>query len=128
MSYSASKARTINATTSSTAPFAAPVVGFWALSNPKKPYGIKDPNATIDISVNWAAVLADIEDTINTAASSVEVGTGATNAGDQIIGGIQTVFVAGGLAGRTSVTFRIQTNSTPPRVFDRTVELQIEDQ
>lgn len=137
MQFTPSDARTLTATVSSSLPFAAPGAGgFWNIqSNPKRPIGSKDPDATIDITLDWEPVFTDAKDTVKSGSASVVMGapagggSGLTNMGDTIVGTKQTVFLSGGpLAGDYPVTFRVSSASTPPRVFDRTVIIKIEDQ
>lgn len=137
MQFTPSAARTLMATVSSSTPFGAPATGgFWNLaSNPKKPVGTKDPDATIDITLDWSPIFSDITDTILAGSgviilSSPQVGTPALiDAGSTVVGTQQTVFLSGGsTAGDYPVTFRVSSASTPPRKFDRTIIIRIEDQ
>lgn len=137
MQFTPSAARTLTATVSSSTPFGAPATGgFWNLSsNPKKPVGTKDPDATIDITLDWSPIFSDITDTILAGSGSIllsppQVGTPAlVDAGSTVVGTQQTVFLSGGTtAGDYPVTFRVSSASTPPRKFDRTIIIRIEDQ
>lgn len=100
---------------------------FWDMSNPKQPRGLKDPDGTIDVSINWTAWLADCQDTA--AAYSWTVDNGAIMVGDDDDGtGTATLFINGGtLGGNVAVKCRMTTSSTPPRVDERTVYLTIEN-
>lgn len=99
---------------------------FWDMSNPKKPRGLKDPNSTIDVSIDWTDWLDDCKDsaasfswTLTNGASQVAIGNTA---------GLATVFLSLGTAGNeVAITCRLTTGSTPPRTEDRTVYLTIED-
>lgn len=84
----------------------------------------KDPNATLDYSFDWTAWLALAADTI---ASVVWIKDAAlTVVSQSFTARTATVFLSGGVAGTVlSLTCRITTNSTPPRVEDRTVYLKI---
>lgn len=122
VSFMRSKQRTINIK-------AAPGkftqdVDFWKLEGPKKPLGSIDPNSTIDITFNWTEVLADIQDTISSVQFDI---VGLTNKGSATQGAFATIFVANAAA-NPSITCRITTASTPPRVEDRTVYLTVEQQ
>lgn len=101
---------------------------FWNLANPKKPTASIDPNATIDITFNWTVLLADIKDTVSEVQFDI---IGLTNKGAYRDGAFATIFVGsavttGGVS--PSVTCRITTASTPPRVEDRTIYLNVEQQ
>lgn len=99
---------------------------FWNLANPLRPVGRKDPDSTIDITMDWTDVLADIKDTIALASF---IPDGVTNVATRADGALTTVFVNGGqVGGQASVTFRITTASNPPRIEDRTVYLSMVDE
>lgn len=119
-----SAARTVNVQATDRA-FTVAAPGFWNMANAKKPKGIKDANSTTDISFNWSAWLTDCADTI--AEVEFEVTGGLTKVQTVPVDGLCTVVVSGGTAGTALVTCRITTNSSPPRVEDRTVELTIEE-
>lgn len=97
---------------------------FWTLTGSRKPLGSIDPNATIDITFNWTEVLADIQDTIANVQFDI---LGLTNKGSSTQGAFATIFVSNATA-NPSITCRITTASTPPRVEDRTVYLTVEQQ
>jgi hypothetical protein len=100
--------------------------GFWNLTNPKQPYGLKDPDSTIDISLDWSDWLADIQDA--PAAFSWTVDNGAVKVADSADGALSTLFIKAGTRGaKVAATCHIVTASTPPREEERTVYLQIED-
>lgn len=127
MSFTRSLARTIKALPTAT-PFSAPTAGFWNMQDPKKPKGVKDPNATIDISFDWSDVLADMTDSI---ASHVIVALtgGMVDEGSQTNDGVTTVFISGGEVPEVlPVTCRITTASIPPRIIDRTIYLDLQEQ
>lgn len=101
---------------------------FWNLANPKKPTASIDPNATIDITFNWTVLLADIKDTVSEVQFDI---IGLTNKGAYRDGAFATIFVGSAVATggvSPSVTCRITTASTPPRVEDRTIYLNVEQQ
>lgn len=98
----------------------------WDMVDPKKPNILKDPNATLDYSFNWAPWLADSSDAI--ASFSIIVTGGLVTEGSVHAGDVVSVFVSGGNpAQEVSVTCRVTTASTPPRVEDRTFFLTMED-
>lgn len=97
---------------------------FWKLDGARKPLGSIDPNSTIDITFNWTEVLADIQDTITNVQFDI---IGLTNKGSSTQGAFATIFVSNATA-NPSITCRITTASTPPRVEDRTVYLTVEQQ
>lgn len=99
---------------------------FWNLANPKKPTGSIDPNSTVDITFNWTALLADIQDAISDVQFDI---IGLTNKGAYRDGAFATIFVANAVSTpivQPSITCRITTASVPPRVEDRTVFLTVE--
>lgn len=99
---------------------------FWDMTNPKQPRGLKDPNSTIDISIDWSDWLADAQDAGTSYAWTLT--GGVTQAGAGVLGNVSTVFISGGTAGLlATLTCRITTASTPPRIEDRTVTLNLED-
>lgn len=119
-----SKARTLKVSATSRA-FAPVAGGWWNTANDKEPYGIKDPDSTIDISIDWSDWLADCQDT----AASIRwiLPEGMTKEGEGRDGGLGSVFLKGGQAGKQPVIAELATNSTPPRIDQRTVYLQIEE-
>lgn len=101
---------------------------FWTLTGTRKPTGSIDPNATIDITFNWTALLADIKDTIADVQFDI---IGLTNKGAYRDGAFATIFVGSAVNAPNnppSITCRITTASVPPRVEDRTVYLIVEQQ
>lgn len=101
---------------------------FWDLTDPAKPSGVKDPDATLDITFDWSQILADMgNDTI--ASTLFILGGGLTEAGTVPAGALQSVLVSAGSIGtEATITCRITTASVPPRIDDRTVYLSIEAQ
>lgn len=97
---------------------------FWTRGSNNRLEGRIDPNATIDVTFDWTEVLADIQDTI----ASVQFDlVGLTNKGGFPDGVFATIFVSNATAS-PSITCRITTASTPPRVEDRTVYFKVEQQ
>lgn len=89
---------------------------------PAKPTILKDPNALLDYSFNWAAYLAPIGDTISSAVFVLSEGLVQTNSFFSTTAA--AVWVTGGTVGTTArVTCRITTTSG--RVDDRSVFLKI---
>jgi hypothetical protein len=98
---------------------------FWDMTNPLKPLGTKDPTSTIDITFDWSVWLADIGNP--SIANVVFTLSGVENAGSYASGSRATVFVSGGAGNTASVACKITTDSTPPRVDERTVYLALGD-
>lgn len=102
---------------------------FWNTSNKTRPVGTIDKDETIDVSFDLTEVLADIADTVKKIDFDL---AGLTSVGGYFTGAVATVFVSNAVAvggGKNpSITCRMTTNSTPPRIEDWTVELKIEDQ
>lgn len=96
---------------------------YWDVTNPKKPKGIKDPDAVIDIIFDWAVWLADISDAyLSHTLTPVGITVDSSN---EAAGAIQ-VFVSDGVVGTpASVTCRITT--VGGRTDDRTLYLKIEE-
>lgn len=127
MAYTPSKARTLKVKATGLAYEKPTGDSFWNLNNAKLPSCLKDPNETIDISLDWNEILIDIGDTL--ASHTIVVDPKLSNAGSAIKDGVTTVFLSGGgtVAGKLNVTFRVTTASAPARVFDRTVQIVIEE-
>lgn len=96
---------------------------FWDVTDPTHPVGFKDPNDTIDITLDWSLELADMgDDTI----ASVEFApsAGLISGGEFAAGALTTIFLDGGpTSGEVECTVTITTGSTPPRKRDRTFYL-----
>nr|WP_295383547.1 hypothetical protein [Pseudoxanthomonas sp.] len=93
------------------------------LTNPAKPTITKDPNAVLDYSLDLAAWLTDISDTLS--ALSVTA-SGATVDSSAISGTKCIAWISGGTAGETvTVTFRFTTAGG--RTDDRSIYLKIKD-
>ncbi len=85
---------------------------------------VKDPDATLDYEFDWSDWLTPLADTI----ASVEfvLSDGLTSVSESHTTTTATIFVSGGVEDETeTVTCRITTNSTPPRIDDRTLFLKI---
>jgi hypothetical protein len=122
MSFTPSTARTVTINPGAK-PFAAGEL--WNMSDSKKPRSWKDSDSTVDYSFNWTPWLLDVTDTI--VSHEILVTEGLQKEGSTVNGAIVTVFVsAGNLSKRASITCRITTGSTPPRIEDRTIYLDIE--
>jgi hypothetical protein len=130
MSFTPSVARTITVNATGNA-FSANST-FWNLADPKKPRGWKDPDATVDITFDWGPYLADIADAIRAGGLEFIVDEGLVAVDFTFVGAKCTIFLSGGTFGngstvtRAPVTCRITTSSTPPRIEDRTIYLDIE--
>ena len=122
MSFTPSAARTVTVEPG-VKPFSAGTL--WTMTDPKKPRSSKDGDSTVDYSFNWTPWLADVVDSIST--HEILLSDGLVNQGSSVVGGKVTVFVSGGAPSkRESITCRITTISSPPRVEDRTIFLDIE--
>ena len=101
-------------------------MAFWDVSNPKKPKGIKDPNAVLDYPVSFVDWLADISDTY--LSHTVTIGAGGTLVADSssALNGVITPILSGGTVGMTE-TFTIRIVTTGGRTDDRTFYLKIEE-
>lgn len=100
---------------------------YWNMSDPKKPRGAKDPDATIDITFDWSNWLDDIgSPTISDVTFTVN---GVNSTGTYSDGINATVFVSGGTNNTAAtVACKIVTNTSPPRTDERTVYLDIGDE
>jgi len=92
----------------------------------------KDPNATLDYTFDWTDWLLLVADTIVSQVSSVEnsADSGVTISFSEITDANRKVVVwlSGGTVGKTAtVRTRITTNSSPPRVDDRTIYVKIKE-
>lgn len=127
--FTPSLARTINV--QATSPI---FVGgkWWTLTDPKKPRGLKDPAATIDITFDWSNWLDDISADPNNAVTISDVTftlNGVSSVGSFSDGTKVTVFVSGGTAGTaTTVACKITTLTTPQRTDERTVYIDIAEE
>jgi hypothetical protein len=100
---------------------------WWNLTDPKKPHGLKDPDATIDITFDWSNWLDDI--------GSADISDmsftlfGLNNGGTFYDDTKATVFVSGGVVGSvTTIACKIKTNTNPSRTDERTVYIDILDE
>ncbi|MEH6434290.1 phage fiber-tail adaptor protein [Massilia sp. DD77] len=124
MSFTPSKARTIVVGVGPK-PFSAEG-DFWNLTDQKKPRGTKDPNATIDITFDFAPWLADMGSP--EIAGVVFILVGCQDAGQFAQGSKLTIFISGGTGQEIAITCRPTTATTPARTDDRTVYLTLGDQ
>lgn len=90
----------------------------------------KDPNAVLDYIENWAAWLADISDTINSASAVITSSAGATSAvvdSCTVAGGNAVhVWISGGNAGET-LAVRVRITTAGGRTDDRTFYVKIKE-
>ena len=99
-------------------------MGFWDVSNPAKPIGIKDPEAVLDFPVSFAAWLADISDTY---LSHIVLTTGGIVCNSSThSNGVISLFLAGGTIGETA-SFTIRITTAGGRTDDRTFYLSIKE-
>jgi hypothetical protein len=97
---------------------------WWNLTDSKKPRGLKDPDATIDITFDWSDWLTDIGAAIISDVTFTAVGV--DNADVFHDNTTATIFVSGGTTGVPStVACKIVTNTTPARTDERTVYIDI---
>lgn len=105
---------------------------WWTLSDPKKPRGLKDPDATIDITFDWSAWLNDISADPNNPVTISDVTftvNGVSSVGSFSNGTQVTVFVSGGTPGSAAtVACLITTLTTPSRTDERTIYLDIAEE
>lgn len=122
-----SASRTFVCTDPQTTPDTSNGVGtFFDMSNPAKPKGVKDPGATIDINFDWSKWLLDDGD--GYASHKIVVSNGLQLVSTNQQAGVITGFVKGGTLNKLAkVTCHVVTNSTPPRVDERTIFLRIKD-
>lgn len=87
----------------------------------------KDPDAVLDYSVDWTKWLATVDDLIASFSTVLDGATELTVDQEVLDGNKTHAYVSGGITpdSMQSLTFRIVTLSTPPRVEDRTVYLKI---
>lgn len=84
---------------------------------------VKDPNASLDYPVDFADWLGT--DAIADHAVTVD---GVTLDSSSVVGTWVIPWISGGTVGeRGSATIRITTNSTPPRIDDRTIYFRIKN-
>jgi hypothetical protein len=100
---------------------------WWTLTDPKKPRGAKDPDATIDVTFDWTPWLDDI--------GSVQISevtftlNGVSSVGSFSDGSKVTVFITGGTAGSAAtVACKIKTLTTPSRTDERTVYIDVAEE
>lgn len=101
---------------------------FWTVNAATGPVGSKDPQSTIDIPFDWTNWLADIGGASLSAVDFI-LSAGLVSAAGipSAVGG--TLFVSGGVVGTNySITCRITTATTPLRIEERTVVLQVKEQ
>jgi hypothetical protein len=83
----------------------------------------KDPDATLDYTLDWSGWLTENESLIN---ADIEI-SGATLVQTQLTNRMVTAWISGGSVGRTiSLRYRITTDSSPVhRVDDRTLLISV---
>lgn len=91
---------------------------------------VKDPDATLDYSIDWSSGYLESGETLLSSAwivSPTEVGgLEVVDGSAQFSGGAATVFVRGGVLGHTyDLTNRI--SSTSGRVDDRTITILVQN-
>lgn len=97
---------------------------WWNLTDSKKPRGLKDPEATIDITFDWSDWLNDISPAVISDVTFTPTGVNSVNT--FFNGTTATVFISGGVLNvAATVACKIITNTTPPRTDERTVYIDI---
>ena len=100
---------------------------WWNLTDARKPRGVKDPDATIDITFDWSDWLKDIGSVAISDVSFTLMGVNSTGIFHDDTK--TTVFVTGGTPGiAATVACRITTDTSPSRTDERTVYLDITDE
>lgn len=84
---------------------------------------IKDPQAVLDYSFDWAAWLTLISDTI--ASASFTVTSGAVNSSN-VVGAVATAWVSGGVIG-TVITLTCHIVTTGGRIDERSVFIKVKE-
>lgn len=82
----------------------------------------KDPDATLDYTVDWTAYLAAIADTITSV--TWVLSTGITKVSQSNTSTTATIFVSGGVEG-SSETMTCRITTAGGRIDDRTIALKI---
>jgi hypothetical protein len=100
---------------------------WWTLTDAKKPRGLKDPDAIIDITFDWFDWLQDIgSPTVSDVTFTLN---GLSSAGTFSDGTKTTVFVSGGTAGTAAaISCKIKTFTNPSRIDERTVYIDIAEE
>lgn len=80
----------------------------------------KDPDATLDFSVDWSSWLADAEtiDSLDVSATGVDVESSSNS------NGVTTAWVSGGTVNEQA-TIRFRVTTSAGRIDDRTITLHI---
>lgn len=87
---------------------------------------VKDPDATLDYTVDWTAWLSGVSDTISSAAWTVPAGL--TQVAVSATTTSATIFLSGGTAGNSyDVVCRITTAASTPRINDRTIRIKCKE-
>jgi len=123
MSFTPSPSRTLTVSPTSKA-----LTGglWWNLTTPSKPRGTKDPQATLDVTLNWGPWLADIGNP--SIAKFTATIFGVTKVGAYAEGALTTMVFSGGTAAEATITFEIETATTPPLKDERTVYIDLVNQ
>jgi len=86
----------------------------------------KDPDATLDYTIDWSAWLATGE-TIVISTWAIAP-SGPTNTGESFSASAATIWLSGGTVGKKyRITNSITTSSVPPRVDNRSFQIAVED-
>ncbi len=123
MSFTPSPSRTLTVSPTSKALTGGP---WWNLAIPSKPRGAKDPQATLDVTLNWGPWLADIGNPA--IAKFTATIFGVTKVGAYAEGALTTMVFSGGTGAEATITFEIETATTPPLKDERTVYIDLVNQ
>ncbi|MEH6436694.1 sialate O-acetylesterase [Massilia sp. DD77] len=123
LSFTPSPARTLTVSPTSKALTGGP---WWNLGNPAKPRGAKDPQATLDVTLNWGPWLADVGNP--PIAKFTATIFGVMQVGAFAEGALTTMVFSGATAAEATITFEIETATTPPLKDERTVYIDLVNQ
>lgn len=99
-------------------------MSFWDVTNPKKPKGIKDPDAVLDYPIDFSTWLADIGDAY--ASHTIAVTGGLVVDSSFESNGVITPVLSAGDPGETA-TFTIHIVTLGGREDDRTFYLKMQE-
>jgi hypothetical protein len=87
---------------------------------------VKDPNATLDYTVDWAAWLSGVSDTLASVAWTVPAGLTQVAVSNSTTSA--TIFLSGGTAGNSyDVVCRVTTAASQARINDRTIRIKCKE-
>jgi hypothetical protein len=83
----------------------------------------KDPDETLDYSIDWSQVLAADDDTIDSVVWTIPVGL--TKISQQEANGVATVWLSGGTQRLGGYVIACRLETTGGRTYDRSVRLAV---